>query len=88
MRLLAVSDRWFDFLVGQKLFKDLVDSLFEKIQEENSKVSSDFCKALLKELHGDMSAQADKHLQIQPEDEDMYSFQSTEFKVRWILCGR
>ncbi|TYZ60574.1 hypothetical protein PybrP1_006531 [[Pythium] brassicae (nom. inval.)] len=64
----------------QKLFKDLVESLFEKIQDENKKISSEFCRALLAELHADMSAAADKHLQTEPEDEDMYSFQSTGFK--------
>ncbi|GAB9469357.1 hypothetical protein Gpo141_00006637 [Globisporangium polare] len=64
----------------QKLFKDLVESLYIKIEDGNNNISSEHCKEVLKELHAEMSEQADRHLLTNPEDEDIYSFQSTEFK--------
>lgn len=64
-----------------------MESLYLKIQEENNRVSSDLCKSVLEELHKKMSAQVDRHLLIDPEDEDAYSFQSTEFKVSFA-CKR
>ncbi|KAF1330133.1 Interferon-induced guanylate-binding protein 1-like, partial [Globisporangium splendens] len=64
----------------EKLFKDLVESMYLRIQEENNRISSDLCKSLLTEFHKEMSEQADRHLLIRPEDEDAYSFQITEFK--------
>lgn len=73
-----------NLFVLQKLFKDLVESLFAKIEDENNKISSDHCKAVLTELHAEMSEEADRHLLTNPEDEDIYSFQSTEFKVRCL----
>lgn len=59
-----------------------MESLYVKIEDGNNKISSGHCKAVLKELHAEMSEQADRHLLTNPEDEDIYSFQSTEFKVR------
>lgn len=65
----------------KKLFRDLVDSLFATIQEENNRISSDLCQSLLKTLHAKMTVKVDAHLLLGPEDtEDSYSFQSTEFK--------
>lgn len=65
----------------KKLFRDLVDSLFATIQEENNRISSELCQSLLKTLHAKMTEKVDAHLLLGPEDtEDSYSFQSTEFK--------
>ncbi|KAG3117475.1 hypothetical protein PI124_g4246 [Phytophthora idaei] len=65
----------------QKLFRDLVESVFATIQEENNRISSKLCQSLLATLHTKMTEKADAHLMLGPqEDEDGYSFQSTEFK--------
>ncbi|KAG3019594.1 hypothetical protein PC121_g4736 [Phytophthora cactorum] len=65
----------------QKLFRDLVESVFATIQEENNCISSKLCQSLLATLHTKMTEKADAHLMLGPqEDEDGYSFQSTEFK--------
>ncbi|KAF1793131.1 P-loop containing nucleoside triphosphate hydrolase [Phytophthora cactorum] len=65
----------------EKLFRDLVESVFATIQEENNRISSKLCQSLLATLHTKMTEKADAHLMLGPqEDEDGYSFQSTEFK--------
>ncbi|KAF1783552.1 P-loop containing nucleoside triphosphate hydrolase [Phytophthora cactorum] len=65
----------------EKLFRDLVESVFATIQEENNCISSKLCQSLLATLHTKMTEKADAHLMLGPqEDEDGYSFQSTEFK--------
>ncbi|ETN22757.1 hypothetical protein, variant 2 [Phytophthora nicotianae INRA-310] len=65
----------------QKLFRDLVESVFATIQEENNRISSELCQSLLTTLHTKMTDKVDAHLMLGPQDdEDGYSFQSTEFK--------
>ncbi|KAE9030979.1 hypothetical protein PR003_g9965 [Phytophthora rubi] len=65
----------------KKLFRDLVESLFSTIQEKNNRVSSELCRSLLSSLHTRMTEKIDGHLLLGPkDDEDSYSFQSTEFK--------
>lgn len=67
----------------QKLFKDLIESLYIKIQEENRKVSSEVCQQLLGTLHTTMKAKVEKQLQLSAQDdEDAYAVQSSEFKVQ------
>ncbi|RLN36607.1 hypothetical protein BBJ28_00003974 [Nothophytophthora sp. Chile5] len=69
------------FLRLQKLFRDLVDSLFVSIQEENNRLSSELCQSLLATLHAAMTEKIDAHMLLGPQDDqDSYSFQSTEFK--------
>lgn len=56
-----------------------------KIQEENDKVSSEICQVLLKQLHAVMLQKVEQHLLLGPQDdEEGYSFQSSEFKV-WLF---
>ncbi|KAL4175828.1 hypothetical protein KRP22_000787 [Phytophthora ramorum] len=65
----------------KKLFRDLVESVFATIQEENNRISSEICQSLLTTLHANLTEKVDAHLLLRPEDdEDSYSFQSTEFK--------
>ncbi|EGZ23816.1 hypothetical protein PHYSODRAFT_478442 [Phytophthora sojae] len=65
----------------QKLFRDLVESVLTTIQEENNRISSELCQSLLATLHAKMTEKVDGHLMLGPkDDEDSYSFQSTEFK--------
>ncbi|KAG7394503.1 hypothetical protein PHYBOEH_005082 [Phytophthora boehmeriae] len=65
----------------KKLFRDLVESLYTTIQEENNRVSSELCQSLLATLHAKMTEKVDGHLLLSPEEnDDAYSFQSTEFK--------
>ncbi|KAG1708180.1 hypothetical protein DVH05_024863 [Phytophthora capsici] len=65
----------------RKLFRDLVESVFATIQEENNRISSELCQSLLFSLHTKMTEKVDAHLVLGPQDDDDgYSFQSTEFK--------
>ncbi|POM66016.1 Guanylate-binding protein [Phytophthora palmivora] len=65
----------------KKLFRDLVESVFTTIEEENNRISSDICQTLLATLHIKMTEKVDAHLMLGPQDDgDSYSFQSTEFK--------
>ncbi|KAG7385312.1 hypothetical protein PHYPSEUDO_001614 [Phytophthora pseudosyringae] len=65
----------------KKLFRDLVESVFATIQEENNHISSKLCQSLLTTLHAKMSEKVDAHLMLSSQDdEDGHSFQSTEFK--------
>ncbi|GMF17804.1 unnamed protein product [Phytophthora fragariaefolia] len=66
----------------KKLFRDLVESVFTTIQEENNRISSELCQSLLSTLHAKMTEKINGHLMLEPkDDDDSYSFQSTEFKV-------
>ncbi|GLD93036.1 hypothetical protein PINS_up001628 [Pythium insidiosum] len=65
----------------QKLFKDLVDSLYSKIKEENNRLSSDLCQALLTRLFDKLKAKMERHLEIKEgPDSDAYAAQRSEFK--------
>eukprot|EP00644_Phytophthora_capsici_P004362 jgi/Phyca11/7195/fgenesh1_pm.PHYCAscaffold_17_\ len=67
--------------IVEKLFRDLVESVFATIQEENNRISSELCQSLLFSLHTKMTEKVDAHLVLGPQDDDDgYSFQSTEFK--------
>jgi hypothetical protein len=66
-----------------------VESVFATIQAENNRISSELCQSLLANLHAKMTEKVEAHFLLGPEDdEDSYSFQSTEFKVcAFVMCS-
>ncbi|TMW63296.1 hypothetical protein Poli38472_002237 [Pythium oligandrum] len=65
----------------KKLFKDLVESLYIKVRDENNRISSEVCRSVLTELHETMTVKVEKLLEIPPrEDDDAYAVQSSGFK--------
>lgn len=73
---------FFPFWLPQKLFKDLINSLFLSVQEENDQLSSLMCQTLLMGLHKEMTEKVEKLLLSNADDdEDSYAYQSPGHKV-------
>ncbi|DAZ94136.1 TPA: hypothetical protein N0F65_010380 [Lagenidium giganteum] len=65
----------------KKLFKDLINSLYNKIQEENNLLSSKLCREVLQDLHIRLTQKMEQHLQRAKEEGlKEISVQSMEFK--------